>query len=138
MKITVSIDNNSKIVQLPYVPADGLEIDYGESSAENYDNAKYGQVKALGKEPLAKVSVEGIFPAYKTSWYQVTFKEPLDYVRFFRNNRRDRKPMRVVITTKDGREAFNRLMNCETFNWSIDQAGNIKYSLSFEQYRKVI
>ncbi len=138
MKVTVSIDNNKKIVQLPYVPADGLSIDYGSSTAENYDSVKYGQIKALGAEPLATVSIEGTFPSYKASWHQGTYKEPMSYVKFFRDNRKNRKPMRVVITSKDGKEDFNRLMSCETFSWSIDQAGNIKYSLSFEQYRKVL
>lgn len=137
MKITVSIDNNKTIVRLPYVPADGLNIDYGASSAENYDNVKYGQVKALGAEPLAAVSIDGTFPAAKTAWHSGTYKDPMSYVRFFRNNRRGRKPMRVVITRQKGDEVFNRLMSCETFSWSTDKVGNITYSLSFEQYRKV-
>ena len=137
MKITVSVDNNKKIITLPYVPAEGTEIGYGESSAQNFDSAKYGQVKALGAEPLATVTISGCFPAYKTPWHRGTYKDPMEYVRFFRNNRRDKKPMRVVITRKNGREAFNRLMNCETFSWSMDPAGNVNYSLSFEQYRMV-
>lgn len=137
MKITVSIDNNKTIVRLPYVPADGLSIDYGTSSAENYDNAKYGQVKALGAEPLAAVTIDGTFPAAKTTWHSGTYKDPMSYVRLFRNNRRDRKPMRLVITRQKGDEVFNRLMSCETFSWSADKVGNITYSLSFEQYRKV-
>ena len=50
MKITVSVDNNKKIITLPYAPAEGTEIGYGESSAQNFDSTKYGQVKALGAE----------------------------------------------------------------------------------------
>ena len=137
MKMTVSIDNNKKIVQLPFVPADGLNIDYGSSTAENHDSAKYGQTKTLGPEPLASITLDSFFPSIKTAWHQGTYKDPMEYVRFFRNNRRDRKPMRVVITRKNGKEVFNRLMSCETFSWSMDRAGNINYSLSFEQYRKV-
>lgn len=137
MKITVGINNNKTIVTLPYVPADGLTIDYGSSSAENCDSVKYGQIKMLGSEPLAQVSIDGTFPINKPSWHQGTYKDPFQYVRFFRNNRRDRKPMRIVITATGGKELFNRLMSCETFSWSIDRVGNINYSLSFEQYRKV-
>ncbi len=137
MKITVSIDDNKTIVRLPYVPTDGLTIDYGASSAENYDNVKYGYVKTLGAEPLASVTIDGTFPAAKTAWHKGTYGDPREYVRFFRNSRRDRKPMRVVITRQAGDEMFNRLMSCETFSWSMDKVGNITYSLSFEQYRKV-
>ena len=64
--------------------------------------------------------------------------DPMKYIRFFRNNRRDRKPFRVVITRKDGRELFNRLMACETFE--IEPAkknGDVPYALEFEQYRMV-
>ena len=130
MNITASIDNNKTIVNMPFVPASGLTIDYGSSTNENVDSVKYGQIKKLGKEPLATVSIDSFFPASKTG------EDPYKYVQFFRNARKKRKPVRIVITDND-REIFNRLMAIETFSWTIDKVGGIDYSLSFEQYRKV-
>ena len=46
--------------------------------------------------------------------------------------------MSVVITRKNGKEVFNRLMALETFEITqIDKAGNFHYDLEFEQYRLV-
>lgn len=139
MKVTISIDNNKTIRVLPYVTADMIRINYGSSQNQNMDSAKYGQIKALGPEPLAKVSITGIFPNGRVPYGEPEAKmDPMTYIRFFRNNRRDRKPFRVVITRKDGREIFNRLMACEYFE--IEPArknGDVPYTLEFEQYRMV-
>lgn len=61
MKMTVSIDNNKTIVVMPFITVDSVTIDYGQSTNENKDSIKYGQIKALGAEPLASVSVTSFF-----------------------------------------------------------------------------
>ena len=137
MNITVSVNNNETIINLPFVPADGVTIDYGSSSNENVDSVKYGQIKKLGREPLATVSIDGFFPAYKTGYDRGSFEDPYKYVQFFRNNRKKRRPVRIVVTDKNDREVFNRLMAIETFSWTPDKVGGFEYSLSFEQYRQV-
>ena len=137
MNITASIDNNKTIVNMPFVPASGLTIDYGSSTNENVDSVKYGQIKKMGKDPLATVSIDSFFPASKTGYDRGSFEDPYKYVRFFRNNRKKRKPVRIVITDSNDREIFNRLMAIETFSWTTDRVGGIDYSLSLEQYRKV-
>ena len=139
MKVTISIDNNKTIRVLPYVTEDTVKISYGGGQNQNMDSVKYGQIKALGPEPLATVSITGIFPNGKVPYGEPEAKtDPMTYIRFFRNNRRDRKLFRVVITRKDGREVFNRLMACEAFE--IEPArrnGDVPYSMEFEQYRMV-
>lgn len=139
MKVTISVDNNKKKMVLPYVTTDMLNISYGESSNENHDSVKYGQIKAFGAEPLAQVSISSIFPNGREPWAEPDSKtDPMTYIRFFRDYRKKRKPMRVVITRKNGKEVFNRLMALETIEISkIDRAGNYHYSLEFEQYRVV-
>nr|DAM80989.1 MAG TPA: tail assembly protein [Caudoviricetes sp.] len=137
MNITVSTNNNKTIVNLPFVPTDGLTIDYGSSTNENVDSVKYGQIKKLGREPLATVSIDSFFPAVRMSYDRGSFEDPYKYIQFFRNNRKKRKPVRLVITDKKDREIFNRLMAIETFSWTPDKVGGFNYSLSLEQYRKV-
>lgn len=36
MNITASIDNNKTIVNMPFVPASGLTIDYGSSKTKTW------------------------------------------------------------------------------------------------------
>ena len=139
MKMTVSIDNNKTIVVMPFVSAESVSVDYGQSSNENKDSVKYGQIKAMGAEPLASINISSFFPKGKQVFAeQDAWEDPLKYVRFFRTNRKKGKAMRVVITGNDEEEIFNRLMACETFEISkVSKTGDIFYSLSFEQYRLV-
>ncbi len=139
MRVTISINNNKKIMVLPFVTTNMLKIGYGSSSNENKESVKYSAIKVLGAEPLATVSITSFFPKGRLSYAEADSKiDPMTYVRFFRDNRKKRKPMRVVITRKNGKEVFNRLMALETFEITeIDKAGNFHYDLEFEQYRMV-
>lgn len=139
MKVTISTNNNRTIKTLPIVLEDSVSIDYGQSSAENKDSIKYGQIKVLGKEPLASITIDSFFP---TRSYPFITKgadtNALSYINWFRNNRKNRELMRVVITDEQGKSIFNRLMNLETFQiTSRDQAGDYYYTMVFEQYRMV-
>ena len=139
MKMTVSIDNNKTIVVMPFITTDTLSIDYGQSSNENKDSVKYGQIKVMGAEPLASINISSFFPKGKQAFVEPdAWEDPLKYVRFFRTNRKKGKAMRVVITGDNEEEIFNRLMACETFEISkVSKTGDIYCSLSFEQYRLV-
>lgn len=138
MKITISVDNNSSIKILPVVTVDSVTIDYGQSTNENKESTKYGNIKVLGAEPLASVSIDSFFPTKECSYLENGASiDGQGYVKWFRNNRKKRRPFRVVITDSD-KETFNRLMALETFTINkIDQNGNIEYAMQFEQYRKV-
>lgn len=139
MKVTIGIDNNKTIVVLPYVTTDMLSISYGDSPNENQDAVKYANIKIMGAEPLARVSLSSIFPKGRQSYMErEAYEEPMQYIRLFRNARKNRKTMRIVITQKDGTEVFNRLMALETFEISgISKSGDYSYSMEFEQYRLV-
>lgn len=139
MKITIGIDNNKTIVVLPYVTTEMLTISYGESPNENKDAVKYSQIKVMGAEPLAKVSISSVFPNGRQEYMEPdAYEDPMQYVRLFRNSRKNRKTMRVVITRNDGTEVFNRLCALETFEISgVNKNGDYSYSMEFEQYRLV-
>lgn len=139
MKVTISINNNKTIIVLPFVTEDAVKIGYGQSSAENKESVKYSKIKVLGAEPLATISISSFFPRGRYPFMEPeAMEDPQDYLKFFRDNRKKHKPMRIVITRKDGKEIFNRLMNCESFEISkIDRSGSYHYSLEFEQYRMV-
>lgn len=133
MRVTISIDNNKKIIRLPYVEAGKLSIDYGNSNNEVFDTLN-GQIVVMGAEPLADVSISGSFPAYKAAYNRGTYKDPYNYIRFFRDNRK--KPMRIVVTDNHGKELFNRLMAVDSFKWEADKVGGYDYSLRLSQFRR--
>lgn len=139
MRVTISIDNNKKIIVLPFVEEDAIKIGYGQSSNENKAAVKYSNIKVLGAEPLATVSISSFFPAGRQSFAEPDSKiNPMTYVCFFKDNRKQRKLMRVVITRKNGKDVFNRLMALESFEITkINRAGDYYYNLEFEQYRLV-
>lgn len=139
MKVTISIDNDKTVKVLPFVSKDAMTIDYGDSPNENKDAVKYNQIKVMGAEPLAKVSISSFFPNGMTSFAEPdSDPDPLSNIKFFRDNRKKRKLMRVVITNKKGEEVFSRRMACETFKINeVSTAGDYYYNLEFEQYRLV-
>lgn len=133
MRVTISIENNKKIIRLPYVEAGNLSIDYGSADNEVFDTLN-GKIVVIGSDPLANVSITGSFPAYKAAYNRGTYKDPYNYIRFFRDNRK--KPMRVVITDNKGKELYNRLMAVEEFKWEADKVGGYDYSLRLSQFRR--
>lgn len=139
MKVTISIDNNKEIIVMPFVTEDMLNIDYGDSPNENKDSVKYSAIKVMGAEPLARISLDAFFPNGKLPFAEPgSWDTPMRYVRWFRDNRKKRKPMRIVITEKDGTSVFNRLMALETFSLDkVNKAGDYFYNMDFEQYRLV-
>ena len=136
MQIAVSIDNNKDVRILPVTPRD-VQIGY-PLLTEEIDSIKYGQLLVLKNEGLATVDISSFFPTKKYPFMQPgSTADGWEYVRWFRDNRKKLKPFRVVITSKSGKTYFNRLMSCNDFQVTgIDGNGDIRYTMSFEQYRK--
>lgn len=136
MQIAVGINNNKDVKILPVTPAD-MQIDY-PILTETRDSLKYGEILVVKTEGLATVDIKSFFPTKEGSYLQPgSTANGWDYVKWFRNNRKNRKLMRVVITNSKGREYFNRLCFCENFQVTgIDQNGDIQYTMQFKQFRK--
>lgn len=136
MRIAISTDNNKVVKILPITPTD-IQLDY-PIITEEMDSIKYGTVLIVKKEGLATVDISSVFPTKKYPFIQPgATSDGWGYVRWFRDQRKKRKLMRVVITNKSGKEYFNRLCFCEKFSVSgVDQNGDISYSISFKQYRR--
>jgi len=140
MKVTLSINNNKTVKVLPVIPEGSVSIDYGQSTNQNKDSVKYGQIKVLGAEPLATVQIDAFFPSDMKADYVTAGASgtALGYIKWLRDLRKNRKTVRVVITDNNSKPIFNRLMAIETFNIQpIDRAGDYPYSITFEQYRAV-
>ena len=142
-KVTISSQNGKLQIVLPVITEDSLSIDYGSSNNETHDSIKYGQIKTIGKKPLASLSIDSFIPTHKYPFLSSKAKgkteTPLkSYIWWLEKRRSDRKPVRVVITDGRKKSVFNKLMTIESMSISkIDTAGDYHYSLSFEEYRKV-
>lgn len=138
MKVTFSVNNNKKIVVLPFVSDDAYSIDYGSANNEELDSVAGSSIIALGSDPLARVSLSGIFPARKESWMESDMlTDPQEYVTFFRLGKKNRTIFRLVITRNDGKGVFNRLVACTSLKIDPPKTnGDIPYSMDFTEYRK--
>lgn len=136
MQIAVSINNNKEVKILPVTPTD-TQIDY-PIITETRESLKYGETLVIKTEGLATVDIKSFFPTKEGRYLQPgSSASGWDYVRWFRNNRKKRKLMRVVITNAKGREYFNRLCFCTEFQVTgIDPNGDIQYTMQFKQFRK--
>ena len=137
MKVTFSTDNNKNIVVLPYVLDDTYSIDYGSSNNEELDSAVGSTIMALGGDPLASVSFTGVFPARKESWMNSEMLDSQEYAAFFRDCKKDRTILRLVITRDNDKEVFNRLVAITSLKIDVPATnGDIPYDMELTEYRK--
>lgn len=133
MKIYFSVDNNSKIVPLPYVPAGGIEFNLGDSQ-----NVQVGQYIMMGKPAPSEITISIDLPKHKASFHEPgTLKYPTNYIGFFLDCRKKKKPVRIVAVHNNGATFFNYLTVIESFSKSVPrQNGDIPITISFKRYRK--
>lgn len=135
MDIVISVNNNEEVMILPIVPPD-IEIDKPWENSEK-DSLKYGKIKLIGLPGLTSFSIESFFPVNKNYNFQKngSEKDGRKYLVFFEKWRAKRVPFRVVITDKQKSELLNLPMAIDGFKYSFDKVGDVKYSLSFQEYK---
>lgn len=136
MKITFSTENNATIITLPYVLADGYNIDYGTADSEEVSTIFGQMITSIGADPLAHVTISGEFPKKKQPWMDSETQEQPVYTEFFRKSKRDGIVLRLVMTRDNGETAFNRLVICASLQYkSPTVVGDIPYEMEFTEYR---
>lgn len=133
MDIIISVNNNQKILIFPVVPPDIAIEDPSEN--ETFDTIQNGKLKIFGNNGLRRVGIDSFFPTKPYPWIKRgASSNGWEYVEFFQTYKRKKMPMRIVITTKDGQERLNMACTCENFTHAVDKAGDIKYTLEFEEF----
>ena len=138
MKIALSYNNNSDIINLPYVEEDAASIDYGTANSETFDSIYRGNIRALGSKPLASVSFSGKISDREYSFADnIAVDEFKEWVLDKKNNNRI---VRLVMTRSDKEESFfNRLVSIESFSLTgPSRNGEWQYSLEFGEYKKTV
>jgi len=133
MNIVLSANNNADVYILPVVP-NGLDIDEPQTTEilKGLDH----DIKVIGNVGLDKLSINSFFPVDKKYTFIATGAESngLKYVEFIQNCKKNKIPMRVVITNKNKYTIKNKLFSIEDFKYHSDNVGDIVYQLDLEEY----
>lgn len=133
MNLVVSADNNREILVFPLLPR--YLKPQSSSNNEEFKTINNGTINILGDLGLKSLSVESLFPKKKETWAKAGSVEGQKYVDFFNKWRGKGFPIRVILSTKDGREVLNMACSIEVFDYCYDRVENIKYSLNLKEYR---
>lgn len=136
MDIIVSANNNEEVLVLPIVPPN-ISISIPQDH-EDFDSIQ-GKIKLIGPMGLRTLTLESFFPVNKNYSFirPGSEKDGWQYVNFFEKWRAKRVPMRIIITSKDDHKRLNMPFVVNDFSWAIDRIGDIKYTLTIEEYRFV-
>lgn len=127
MDIHFSINNNEKILRMPYIPPD---INFGGPlNFETFENTEGKTLTLIGKPGLRTLTIESFFPIRYYSFLGEVTLAP-ECIDFFNKNRS--AVFRMVISS----ETINENLQCiiTDFKYSKKQNENVKYSLSIQEY----
>ncbi|WP_448821233.1 hypothetical protein [Cetobacterium sp.] len=127
MEIYFSVDNNKEVFKLPYVPPDiefESPLDY-----ESFETTSGKLLTLIGENGLKTLTIESFFPAKFYGWLGNVTLAPL-CIDFFQRNRK--KTLRIVVVSLSIRENMECIIT--DFKYKKNQNGNIKYTLSIQEY----
>lgn len=133
MNITVSDITGKLVYTLPHVPA---EIEYGTESDNETLETLSGKIRLVGEDGLEQVSWTGILPLYKNySWQKLgSLVNGYDYIKFFNTMKKNKLPIRVVITDDTFNSLLNKLMSIDTFRYKKDKAKDYSYEIQLTEF----
>ena len=131
--ITFSANNNADVYVLPVVPNLG---DIEEPQNNEVLKGLNHDIKIIGNPGLDKFSVNSFFPVNKEYTFVANGSEPngWKYVEFIRNCKKNKVPIRVVITSKSKYTIKNKLFSIEGFKYHPDNVGDVVYQIDLEEF----
>lgn len=136
MDIVFSANNRQEVKVLPVVSPDSVEISIPQDNMD-FDTIN-GKIKLIGQMGLTTVRINSFFPTKRYSWMRHgASADGWSYVKFFDTWRKAKVPIRFVMTTDEGATRLNIACVVNDFSYSVDQAGDIQYSLDIEEYKFV-
>ncbi|OHW62903.1 hypothetical protein EUAN_06870 [Andreesenia angusta] len=133
--IILSVNNNQEVMVFPVVPEINVSKPQDNTTFETINN---GTMNLIGDEGLRTFNVSSIFPCREYSWLKIgSVSDGFAYVDFINRWRSKKYPFRIYVSRPDGREWFNMAVLIDAFDFSVMRNGDIKYSLSFSEYRFV-
>lgn len=132
-KVGIFLKYDNLLVQLPVNPENITINRPGKNSSSQI--VKLGDITNIGLLGLQDFNIQCFFPFRDAPYVSTSgdFKGPDYYIDFIQRIRKDRNPVRLIITDSD----INMLVSIESFSttkkWGTD---DIDYSLSVKEYRE--
>lgn len=133
MNITVSDITGKLVYILPHVPA---EIEYSSESDNETMETLGGKIRIVGEDGLLQVGWTAILPVFKNySWQKIgSLTDGYDYIKFFNSMKKNKLPIRVVITDNTFRSLLNKLMSIDSFKYKKDRARDFTYDIQLTEF----
>lgn len=134
MFITLSDIKATSLFVVPIVPPD-VEFRHGGEN-QTLQTVK-GNVRLVGKQTLQTISWSSVFPVRKNYPFVAVGSRlnGYEYINFLEKSIKSEVPIRIVATTARKRPICNMLASIDDgFSWSVDTAGDIRYSLSLTEF----
>lgn len=134
MDFTLSYNNKEEVLVFPVVPNGGIQLSRDQDN-QSFDGINH-ELQALGNMKLATFSITSFFPLKRYSFLRpYSSINGWHYVRVIEAVRKRKIPFRALHLDNNGQEVFNLPVTVENFEYWIDQAGDIGYTIDFKEYR---
>lgn len=134
MDFTLSYNNKEGVLVFPVVPNAGIQLSRGQEN-QAFDGINH-ELQALGNMKLATFSITSFFPLKRYSFLRpYSSINGWHYVRVIEAVRKRKIPFRALHLDNNGQEVFNLPVTVESFEYWLDQSGDIGYTIDFKEYR---
>ena len=134
MDFTLSYNNKEEVLVFPVVPNAGIQLSRDQEN-QSFDGINH-ELQALGNMKLATFSITSFFPLKRYSFLRpYSSINGWHYVRVIEAVRKRKIPFRALHLDNNGQEVFNLPVTVENFEYWLDQAGDIGYTIDFKEYR---
>lgn len=134
MDFVLSYNNGEELLAFPVIPNGGIQLSR-EQDNQAFDGINH-ELQALGNLKLATFSLESFFPLKKYPFMRpYSLVDGWHYVRVIEAVRKRKIPFRALYLDNNGQEIFNLPVSIESFEYYINQSGDISYSIEFKEYR---
>ena len=134
MRFTMSYNNGEETLIFPVVPNGGLNLSREQTNTKTAGLT--GEMQTIGTLGLASFEITSIFPVRAYSWAEPgSLTDGWRYVDAIERVRQRQIPFRGILQDNSGKTIFNLPFAVDSFEYGIDQAGDIAYSMSCSEYR---
>lgn len=130
--IGIFLKYDNLIVQLPVLP-ESLSVQQSSNNTTS-QIVKLGEITNIGIQGLKSLSIDSFLPMFDAPYVQTSgsFKKPQFYLDFIERVRKERKPIRLVITDTE----INMMVSIESFDYNrMWGTEDISYTLSLKEYK---